>query len=35
MQKANQKEFSVEKVIKTKRDKLYIKWNGYDNYFNS
>ena len=35
MQKTNQKEFSVEKVIKRKRDKLYIKWNGYDNYFNS
>ena len=31
----NQKEFKVEKVIKTKGDKLYVKWKGYDSYFNS
>ena len=24
----------VEKVIKRKRNKLYIKWKGYDNSFN-
>ena len=35
LQKANQKEFSVEKVIKRKVDKLYTKWKGYDNSFNS
>ena len=35
LQKANQKEFSVEKVIKRKVDKLYTKWKGYDNFFNS
>ena len=25
----------MEKVIKRKLDKLYIKWKGYDNSFNS
>ena len=34
-QKTNQKEFRVEKVIKTKGDKLYVKWKGYDSSFNS
>ena len=33
--KANQKEFRTEKLIKRKGDKLYIKWRGYDNSFNS
>ena len=33
--KQNQKEFKVEKVIKTKGDKLYVKWKGYVNSFNS
>ena len=35
LQKTNQKEFRIEKVIKRKRNKLYIKWRGYDNSFNS
>ena len=35
LQKANQKEFRVEKVIKRKGDKLYVKWKGYNNLFNS
>ena len=35
LQKTNQKEFSIEKVIKQKGDKLYVKWKGYDNSFNS
>ena len=35
LQKANQKEFRIEKVIKQKGDKLYVKWKGYDNSFNS
>ena len=35
LQKANQKEFRIEKVIKRKGDKLYVKWKGYDNSFNS
>ena len=33
--KTNQKEFGVEKVIKRKGDKLYVKWKGYNNSFNS
>ena len=35
LQKTNQKEFKVEKVIKRKYDKLYVKWKGYDSSFNS
>ena len=35
LQKANQKEFRVEKVIKRKGDKLYVKCKGNDNSFNS
>ena len=34
-QKTNQEEFRIEKVIKRKRNKLYFKWKGYDNSFNS
>ena len=30
LQKANQQEFRIEKVIKKKGDKLYVKWKGYD-----
>ena len=30
LQKTNQQEFRIEKVIKKKGDKLYIKWKGYD-----
>ena len=33
--KKNQKEFKVEKVIKRKGDKLYVKWKGYNSSFNS
>ena len=28
LQKTNQKEFRIEKVIKRKRNKLYVKWKG-------
>ena len=35
LQKTNQKEFRIEKVIKRKGDKLYVKWKGFDNSFNS
>ena len=35
LQKANQKEFRAEKVIKKNGNKLYVKWKGYDNSFNS
>ena len=29
------KKFRIEKVIKKKGDKLYVKWKGYDSSFNS
>ena len=35
LQKTNQQEFRIEKVIKKKGDKLYVKWKGYDSSFNS
>ena len=35
MQKSNQKEFRIEKVLKKKSNKLCVKWKGYDNSFNS
>ena len=35
LQKTNQKKFRIEKVIKRKGDKLYVKWKSYDNLFNS
>ena len=35
LQKTNQKEFRIEKVIRRNGDKLYVKWKGYDNSFNS
>ena len=35
LQKTNQKEFRIEKVIKKKGNKLYVKWKGYDNSCNS
>ena len=31
LQKTDQQEFGIEKEIKRKGDKLYIKWKGYDN----
>ena len=35
LQKTNQKEFRIEKVIKRKGNKLYVKWKSYDNSLNS
>ena len=35
LQKTNQKEFVIEKVLERKGDKLYVKWIGYNNSFNS
>ena len=35
LQKTNQEEFRIEKVIKRKGDKIYVKWKGYGNSFNS
>ena len=34
LQKTNQEEFSIEKVIKRKGNKIYVKWKGYNNSFN-
>ena len=34
-QKINQKEFRIEKILKAKRNKLYIKWKGYNDSFNN
>ena len=34
-QNTNQTESQVEKVIKMNGCKLYVKWRGYDNSFNS
>ena len=30
LQKTSQKEFRIEKVLKRKDNKLYVKWKGYD-----
>ena len=35
LQKTNQKELRIKKVPWKKGDKLYVKWNGYDNSFKS
>ena len=35
LHKANRKEFRIEKLLRKKGDKLYIKWKSYDNSFNS
>ena len=35
LQDINQKESRVSKVIKKKGDKLYVKWKGCNNWFNS
>ena len=35
LQKTNQKQFRTEKVIKKKENKLYVKWKGNNNSFNS
>ena len=35
LQKTNQEKFRMEKLIKKKGDKRYVKWKGYDNSFNS
>ena len=35
MQKTSQEKYKIEKVIKRKGDKLYVKWRGYDSSFNS
>ena len=35
LQKTNQKVFRTEKVLKKKGDKLYVKWKGYNDSFDS
>ena len=35
LQKTNQKEFRIEKILRRKGDQLYVKWKVYDNSFNS
>ena len=35
LQKTNQQEFRIKKVIKKKGDKLFVKWKGCDSSFNS
>ena len=35
LQKTNQQEFMIEKLIKKKGDKLYVTWKGYDSLFKS
>ena len=35
LQKTSQEKFRIEKVLKRKGDKLYVKWKGYDNSFNN
>ena len=35
LQKTDQKEFRIEKVIKKNGNKLFVKWKGYDYSFNS
>ena len=35
LQKPNQKKFRIKKVIKRKGNKLYVRWKGYNNSFNS
>ena len=35
LQKTNEEEFRTEKVIRRKGNKLFAKWKGYDNSFNS
>ena len=35
MKKTNPQVFRVEKVVKKKGDKLYVKWKGYDSSFNN
>ena len=35
LQKTNLTLYVIEKIIKTKNDKIYVKWRGYNNSFNS
>ena len=35
LQRINREKFLIEKVLKRKGDKLYVKWKRYDGRFNS
>ena len=35
LRKTSQEKFGIEKVLKRKGNKLYVKWKGYNNRFNS
>ena len=35
LQKTSQGKFRIEKVLKIRGNKLYVKWKGYDNSLNS
>ena len=35
LQKTSQEDFRIEKVIKRKGNKIYVKWKGYNNSLNS
>ena len=35
LQKTNQEKFRIKKEIRIIGNKLYVKWKGYDNSFNS
>ena len=35
LQNTNQQKYRIEKIIKRKGNKLYVKWKGYNNSFNS
>ena len=35
LQSYNQQKFRIEKIIKRKGDKLYVKWKGYNDSFSS
>ena len=35
LKKSSQEKFRIEKVLKRKGDKSYVKWKGYDSCFNS
>ena len=35
LQKSDQEEFRIKKIIKKKKDKFYVKWKAYDNSYNS
>ena len=35
LQKTNQEKFKIDKIIKRKGDKLYVKWKVYDSSLNS